>query len=168
MKKIGLFYGTETAKTKRIADKIQKAFEGAEIDVIPVENAEGKNFKSYDNLIVGAATWFDGELPTFWDELIPDLDEVSLKGKKVAIFGLGDQKGYSENFADSIGLLAEAFESVGADIVGKTSTEGYTFEKSKSVRDGQFLGLAIDIENQHKKTDERITQWVEKLKKEFK
>lgn len=48
-------------------------------------------------MIVGASTWFDGELPTYWDELVPELESLDLKGKKVAIFGLGDQKNYPDN-----------------------------------------------------------------------
>ena len=132
-----------------------------------IEEAWRKDFESYDNIILGTSTWFDGELPTYWDEILPDLDDLKLKGKKVAIFGLGNQIDYPENFVDGIGLLAETFEAGGAVIVGKTSTEGYTFERSKALKDGKFLGLAIDIETQADKTDKRISDWVDQLKKEF-
>jgi len=167
MKKIGLFYGTSTTKTATIAKKIKTAFGDAQIDIIPVENAWKKDFESYDNIIVGVATWFDGELPNYWDEIRPELEALNMKNKKIAIFGLGDQVKYPENFIDGVGILAEAFESVGAKLVGFTPTEGYKFENSRALRDGQFLGLAIDFENQSKKTDERIKNWIEQLKKEF-
>ena len=100
MKKIGMFYGTNTVKTALVAKEIKEAFGDAEIDVVSVESAAGKEFEQYDNLIVGAATWFDGELPSYWDELVPELDSLVLKGKKVAVFGLGDQVNYPENFVD--------------------------------------------------------------------
>ena len=167
MKKIGLFYGTSTAKTATIAKKVKAAFGDAKIDVIPVEDAWEKDFEEFDNIIVGVSTWFDGELPNYWDEVKPELESLDMKGKKIAIFGLGDQKKYPENFIDGIGLLAETFESTGAKIVGQTSTEGYEFERSRALRDGKFLGLAIDFENQQSKTDERVKKWVEQLKKEF-
>ena len=167
MKKIGLFYGTSTVKTAKIAVKIKKAFDNENIDIIPVEEAWSKDFEEYDNFIVGAATWFDGELPTYWDELIPELESLDLKKKKVAIFGLGDQKKYPDNFVDGIGLLAESFEKTGAKIVGMTSAEGYNFVASKALRNDKILGLAIDIENQHGETDKRVQDWVEQLKKEF-
>lgn len=167
MKKIGLFYGTSTTKTATIAKKIKTAFTDATIDIIPVEDAWKKDFESYDNIIVGAATWFDGELPSYWDEVRPELEALDMKNKKIAIFGLGDQVKYPENFIDGVGILAETFESVGAKLVGFTSTEGYKFENSRALRDGKFLGLAIDFENQSKKTDERIRNWIEQLKKEF-
>ena len=167
MKKIGLFYGTSTAKTATIAKKVKAAFGDAKIDIIPVEDAWNKDFEEFDNIIVGVSTWFDGELPSYWDEVKPELESLDMKGKKVAIFGLGDQKKYPENFIDGVGLLAEVFETAGAKIVGLTSTEGYTFEKSYALRNGKFLGLAIDFENQQNKTDERIKKWIEQLTKEF-
>lgn len=167
MKKIGLFYGSSTAKTATIAKKVKAAFDNAQIDIIPVEDAWKKDFENYDNIIVGVATWFDGELPTYWDELKPVLENLKIKGHKVAIFGLGDQVKYPENFIDGVGLLAETFESVGAKIVGLTSIEGYKFENSQALRNGKFLGLAIDFENQQAKTDERIKDWVKQLEKEF-
>lgn len=167
MKKIGLFYGTTTAKTTLVALKIREAFGEEQVDIIPVENAEKKDFESYDNIIAGTSTWFDGELPTYWDEIIPALETINLSGKKVAIFGLGDQVNYPDNFVDGIGILAKVFENCQARIVGRTSTADYRFNKSRAVNNQEFLGLAIDIENQPDQTEERIIQWVNELKKEF-
>lgn len=168
MKKIGLFYATNTIKTANIAKKIKEAFgTGVQIDIIPIQDAWKKDFESYDNLIVGASTWFDGELPTYWDELLPEISDLKFKNKTIAIFGLGDQVNYSDNFVDGIGILAELFESAGAKIVGATSIEGYNFQKSRAVKDNKFVGLAIDMENQADKTAARIKGWVEGLKKEF-
>ena len=113
MKKIGLFYATKAERTSWVAEKIQKEFGEDKIEVVPIEQAWQNDFAAYDCFIVGASTWFDGELPTYWDELLPELRTMKLKGKKVAIFGLGDQIRYPENFADGIGLLAEVFEGMG-------------------------------------------------------
>lgn len=166
MKKIGLFYGANADKTALVAEKIRKEF-GSDITVIPVEHAWEQDFTGYENMIVGASTWFDGELPTYWDELLPELRSLDLKGKKVAIFGLGDQVNYPDNFVDGIGLLAKAFEEAGAAIVGYTSTNGYTFNKSQALTEHSFCGLALDLDNQPEKTDARIKEWCDVLKKEF-
>ena len=93
------------------------------IEVVLIEKAWQNDFQVYDNMIVGASTWFDGELPTYWDELVPELESLDLKGKKVAIFGLGDQKNYPDNFVDGMGILADAFQKAGAELVGFTSTD---------------------------------------------
>jgi len=167
MKRIGLFYGKNTVKTATIAKKIQDAFGNVKIELISIEEAWQKDFEACDFLIAGASTWFDGELPSYWDEIIPELSTLDLKDKKVAIFGLGDQVNYPDNFVDGIGLLAKAFETAGAKLVGLTSVDGYHFNQSQAKNNEHFAGLAIDIENQPEKTDERIRDWVKKLKKEF-
>lgn len=166
MKKIGLFYGIKAKKTATIAEKIQNEF-GGDLRIVAVEDAWSKDFEDFDWLIIGTSTWFDGELPTYWDEMLPELTTVDMKGKKVAIFGLGDQKNYPDNFVDGIGILAEALENIGATIVGKTSTEGYQFDHSQALKDGQLLGLAVDVENQPEKTDKRVKEWCKQIKKEF-
>jgi len=167
MKKIGLFYSYNTKKTLKIADLIRHSFKEDEIDPVNVEEVTSEQLLSYDNIICGVPTWFDGELPNYWDEFVPDLEDMDLSGKNIAIFGLGDQKGYPENFLDGVGILGEILEEQGARLVGFTSTEGYTFERSKAVREDKFIGLAIDFENQGSMNKERITKWVEQLRSEF-
>lgn len=167
MKKIGLFYGGATAKSAVVALKIQEAFGKDLIETVSVETATQKELKAYDNIIAGTSTWFDGELPTYWDELLPEIDAADLSGKKVAIFGLGDQVHYPENFVDGIGILANSFNNSGATLVGFTSTEGYTFNQSQAVKDNHFQGLVLDFENQADLTEKRVLKWVEQLKKEF-
>jgi flavodoxin I len=167
MKKIGLFYSFNTRKTSQIAEKIRDTFTGTEIDMVNVETVTSEQFLSYDNIICGVPTWFDGELPNYWDEFIPDLEDMNLGGKTLALFGLGDQKGYPENFQDGIGILGEILEAQGAHLAGFTTPEGYTFESSGALRGDKFMGLAIDMENQGSLTEERITVWINQLRSEF-
>jgi len=167
MKKIGLFYGTSTQKTAVVAKKVQEAFGEDQIEMVPVEKAWQNEFKAYDSLIVGVSTWFDGELPDYWDEMVPELSTLPMKGKKVAIFGLGNQVDYPDNFVDGIGILADVFESAGAELVGLTPVEGYIFDHSRAVRGDKFTGLVLDLDNEPDKTDQRIQDWVKMLKKDF-
>jgi flavodoxin I len=167
MSKIGIFYSFHTGKTAKVAEKVLEAFESTDIEAVNVEEINEELFMKFDNIVVGVPTWFDGELPNYWDEFVPALMDLDLTNKKIAIFGLGDQKGYPENFNDGIGILTELFESLNAKILGFTSTDGYTFESSRAQRGNQFSGLAIDQENQARLTGKRIKDWVEQLKKEF-
>lgn len=167
MKEIGLFYSKDAVKTSYIAEKIREKLGREEVKMILIEKAWQSDFFSFDNLIVGVSTWFDGELPTYWDEMVPEIESLDLKGKKVALFGLGDQVGYPDNFVDGLGILADAFEKAGATLVGFTSAEGYSFGHSKALRDDKWCGLVIDIENQSRLTNERIAAWCEQLKEEF-
>lgn len=166
MKKIGLFYATEAKKTAMVAEKIQKEL-GNRVEVIAVEEAWQDDFMAHDYLIVGASTWYDGELPTYWDELVPELQTLDLGAKKVAVFGLGDQVKYPDNFADGVGILADIFEADGATLVGFTPLDGYEFTQSRAVRDGKWSGLVLDVDNQDDLTEQRIHEWCKQLRKEF-
>lgn len=168
MKKIGLFYSFHSVKTKQQAKKIIKELGADNIEEVNVEEATEEKFISFSNYILAVPTWFDGELPNYWDEFIPSVEDDSLKGKTFAFYGGGDQKGYPENFVDGLGILADFIEQRGGTIVGFTSIEGYEYESSRAQRGNQFVGLALDIENQAALSDERIKNWTEDLKKAFK
>merc|ERR1711990_839003 len=102
-----------------------------------------------------------------WDSFIyGDLTPMDLAGKKVAIFGLGDQSGYSDNFCDAMDELKSCFEAQGAAVVGAVSTDGYEFEESKSIADGKFVGLACDEDNQPEMSEDRVAAWITQIKSE--
>ncbi|MFO7656716.1 MAG: flavodoxin [Bacteroidales bacterium] len=167
MKKIGIIYSFNTVKTGQAVKTLVEALGEKNVVLINAEDITEKQFLKFDNLILGVPTWFDGELPNYWDEFVPAIEDMELKGKRIAIFGNGDQKNYPENFVDGIGLMANLLESKGATLAGFTSVKGYSFESSRAVRADQFCGLALDYENQAKQNKERISKWVEQLKKEF-
>ncbi len=169
MQKIAIVFSFNTQKTGKIAKRIKEAFgKDATVELLNIEEITADEFLQYNNLICGTATWFDGELPNHWDEFVPELEDMDLKGKRVALFGLGDQKGYPENFLDGMGILGEIMEAQGARLVGFTSTEEYTYESSRAERGDQFIGLGIDFETQGTKNKDRVNGWVGKLKLELK
>ena len=156
MQKTALIYSFNTNRTAIAAKLISDVFGKENIDLVNAEDINEKKFLSYDFLILGVPTWFDGELPNYWDEFVPALEDLDLKDKTIAIFGNGDQKGYPENFVDGIGIMAEILEKCKAKIVGHTSVEGYEFENSRAQRGDKFAGLALDFENQRKLNKARI------------
>ena len=101
-----------------------------------------------------------------WEQLIDDLVDLNFKGKKIALFGLGDQIEYPGSFVDGMGTLYCRLP-VKDQIVGFVSTKGYDYYFSSAEKDGEFVGLAIDEDKQAELTTKRIKQWVAKLKKEF-
>jgi len=167
MNKTAIIYSFNTKKTAKIAIRIKEAFNDDQVDLVNAEDLSGEIFNSYIQIIMGVSTWFDGELPNCWDEFVPELEDIDLQGKRIALYGLGDQKGYPENFLDGMGIMAGILEDQGATLIGYTSTDGYKFESSKSQRGDKFVGLAIDYENQGALNKERVTKWVEQLKSEF-
>ena len=168
MKRTAIIYSFNTQKSQKVAEKIVAVFGEKNIEAINAEELTKDIFDKFDNFILSAPTWFDGELPNYWDEFVPDLEEMDLADKTFAVFGLGDQKGYPENFCDAIGILVEILEECGANIIGETSLDGYAYESSKAERDGQFVGLPIDQENQARLTQSRVESWVVQLRKQMK
>ena len=167
MEKIGLFYSFRSTKTKQQASRMVKALGEDVVELVDLDTVDAATFLKFSNYILAVPTWFDGELPNYWDEFIPAIEDESFTGKSFAIFGGGDQKGYPENFVDGIGIMAEFIEERSGKVVGHTSTDGYKFESSRACRGNEFVGFALDIENQAALTHERIDAWIEKLKTEF-
>jgi flavodoxin I len=158
--KVAIIYSHSAKKTSQVAQEIKKASKWGSVDDLDVEAVDPISLQEYNLLFLGAPTWFDGELPSYWDELIPAIEQLNFKKTKIAIFGNGDQIKYPENFGDAVGILAQVFESSGATIVGFTSTEDYNFLQSKALKSGKFCGLILDFENQHKLNKKRITDWI--------
>ncbi|TAJ10724.1 flavodoxin [Marinilabiliaceae bacterium JC017] len=167
MNKIGIFLSFKSVKTRQQVKKIIKALGDKNVEEVDVDTARTEDFMRFTNFILAVPTWFDGELPNYWDEFLPSIEGESLKGKKFALFGGGDQKGYPENFVDGLGIMAEFLEDLGGEVIGFTSVDGYDFEQSRAQRGDFFVGLALDIENQAAFTDERIEKWIKGIKKEF-
>lgn len=166
-KKIGLFYGTQTGNTETVAEAICAQLGEDLVEMHDVAEASVGDLSEYDYLIIGCPTWNLGELQADWESLYPELDEVDFSGKTIAYFGCGDQVGYADNFMDAMGLLEEKISAGGGKTVGLWSTAGYEFDASKAVRNGDFVGLAIDEDNQPEMTDDRILAWVKQVKQEM-
>lgn len=162
MAKTVVIFGSTTGNTESAAGKIGSAFGEAELKAVSAKALE--ETKEYDLLILGASTWGYGELQDDWVSVVKDLEKLDLKGKKVALFGTGDQSCYPDTFVDALGLLYEVLKNSGAEFVGEWPTEGYEHSGSKAVKDGKFVGLALDENNQPDETEARIRAWVAQVK----
>ncbi|MBD0787446.1 flavodoxin FldB [Vibrio sp. Y2-5] len=167
--KIGLFYGSTTCYTEMAAEKMRAIIGDDLLDIHNVKETPLSLMDDYDLLILGISTWDFGEIQEDWNEIWDQIDGVSLNGKSVALFGLGDQEGYGEWYLDAMGLLHDEIKKTGANIIGYWPVEGYTFEASKALtEDGtQFVGLALDEDSQYELSDERIATWIEQVLTEY-
>lgn len=151
-------YGSSTGTCEAIAEKIAEKL-GCES--INVQELTSEVIENNQNLILGTSTWGAGELQDDWYDGIEVLKDADLSDKTIALFGCGDCESYGDTFVGGIGELYNAIKESGAQFVGFVSTDGYTFEDSEAVVDGQFVGLPLDDVNEDDKTDERINAWVE-------
>jgi flavodoxin I len=161
MKKTVIIFGTSTGTCEDLAGRI-----GAKLgvdNVINVTDLDESVIADNDNLILGTSTWGAGELQDDWYDGLNTIAAADLSGKTVALFGCGDSESYPDTFVGGMSELYNAVKNAGANIVGAVPTDGYTFDDSESVVDGNFVGLALDEVNEDDKTDERINAWVEQI-----
>ncbi len=166
METIGIFYGSTYGMTEKSAKKIKKAFGRAKVDIFNLKNTSVDKIGKYQNLIFGTSAWGIGEMQDDWEMTIDNLSEIDFSNRKVALFGLGDQKEYPESFVDGLGTLYCRLPDKNC-VVGDWPTVGYDYYFSLADKDGSFIGLVLDDHNQEDMSDMRITDWVKQLKKEF-
>lgn len=167
---IGFFYGSTTGTTEVVAEKMQAFAErvGVRLEPVNISNLrDPKELLKHDRLILGVPTWNVGQLQDDWLILYPKLDALDFSGKQVALFGVGDQVGYPDNFLDAMGTLGKKLQERGAQVVGFWPVEGYDFTASKAQVGGRFIGLGVDEYNQEELTDGRIAAWMGQVQWEF-
>lgn len=160
MAKTIVVYGSSTGTCETIAQTIGEKL-GAE--VINVSDLTEDQIAGADNLVLGTSTWGAGEMQDDWYDCVKVLKAAGLTGNKVAVFGCGDSESYSDTFCGGMKELYDAAEAAGATMVGHVSTDGYNYDDSDAVVDGQFVGLALDDVNEDDKTESRIEAWLPTL-----
>ena len=170
MLSIGLFYGSTTCYTEIAAEKIQQQFTDHNNDQYTISLANIKDIPlseclQYDVIIFGISTWDYGELQEDWENHWADIANLDLSEKIVALYGMGDQIGYTDWFQDALGMLHEQVINQGGYVIGYWPNQGYEFAASKALTDDNthFVGLALDEDNQYDLSDERINQWCKQL-----
>ena len=176
MQPIGIFFGTDSGTTRLIAKKIARALKKRVGDdrvgrPININRATLGELLAHDVLILGTPTYGEGALPgkasrnneESWLEFLPQLQGQDCSGKRVALYGLGDQEEYPETFLDGMRELHQAFAGAGAEIIGSSPLEGFQFKCSRAVEGDRFIGLALDQHLQHQLTDQRIEEWLDRI-----
>ncbi len=176
MSRIGLFFSSSTGNTRRIAKLIKKRFDDTVMaEALNVNKATPELVAGYSHLIFGTSTLGGGQLPGLstdcmgggWEEFLPQLKDVDFSGKTVALYGLGDQDKYPEEFVDAMGEIYHFVVARGAKVVGMWPADDYDFIASKAWVNDAFVGLVLDQENQKNLTDARLDAWLKLIAPEF-
>lgn len=158
---ITIVFGSDGGTTRSTAKKIAARCNAR---VVSIRKAVASDFEQCSLLILACPTYGTGELQSDWADNLNKLEEANLSSKKVALLGLADQVSYPFSFADAIGILYDIVVEKGAEVVGFTSIEDYSYAESLAVRDGQFVGLVLDEDNQSQQSDKRIDAWLSAIK----
>lgn len=174
--KIGLFYGSTTCYTEMAAEKIQQYFvehstiqPELQVELFNIKDTPLSQTDSFDIIILGISTWDYGELQEDWESHWDDIAKLDLSGKIIALYGMGDQIGYTDWFQDALGMLHEQVIAQEGFVIGFWPNLGYEFAASKGLTEdnSQFVGLALDEDNQYLQSDERISQWCQQIQGEI-
>jgi flavodoxin I len=167
MTQIGIIYGSTTGNTARYAKLMQEFLGKERADLVDISQANAENLARYPNLIMGISTWGYGDVQEDWGNKLAILQNLNLQGKRIALFGLGDQEAYPATFADAMGTLYQVLVDCGANPIGTWSTEGYSFDASTAIINQQFVGLVLDEDNQADKNTARVETWLQRLEDQW-
>jgi flavodoxin II len=167
--KIGLFYGSTTCYTEIVAEKMQATIGEDLVDIFNIKDQPLALCLDYDFIILGISTWDYGQIQEDWESVWQDINSLDLSDKIIALYGMGDQVGYTEWFQDALGMLHEQVLVQKGNVIGHWPNIGYEFVASKALTEDEkhFVGLSIDEDTQYNLTDERIEQWCEQILVEY-
>ena len=167
--KIGLFYGSTTCYTEIAAEKIQATIGEQLVELHNIKDTPLANCLDYDFIIFGISTWDYGQLQEDWESSWLDINELDLQNKVVALYGMGDQLGYTDWFQDALGMLHEQIIAQNPNLIGYWPNKGYEFSASNALTEdkSRFVGLSLDEDNQYELSEDRINQWCEQILIEY-
>ena len=165
---ISIIYGSDSGCTEEIAKRIGQKLDICDSLIKEVSETKVEDFTKFKNLILGVSTWYIVDLQYDWYNFFEQFKKIDFTGVNVALFGLGDQYGYSYNYVDGVGILAEVVLKNGGNVFGHWPNRGYQFDESRGLLDDEtFYGLALDEDNEPEYTEERINGWVTKIREEL-
>lgn len=166
MKKIGIFYGSATGTTAKVAKDIARMLGVDEKDVHNVASTAPSAVGAYDILVMGTSTWRSGEPESDWYDFLDGLEALYLQGKMVALFGCGDET-MADSFCSGVGVLHDRLKPTGVTFIAPYDTIGYRFDSS-AAKPGEALeavGLLLDEVNHPELTAPRLAGWTTLVRK---
>ena len=178
MKKIGVFYGSETGTTADVARRIARKLEVGDEDVFDVADTAPSNAGDYEpgrdrpvalGRVLGTSTWGDGEPAESWLDFISGLEVMDLHGKEAALFGCGDET-MTDTFCSGVGVIYNRLKPTKIRFIAPYDTIGYSFDESMAKPGGalEAVGLLLDEVNHPELTDTRLAGWTSLIKREIK
>lgn len=159
-------FGTTEFIAEQLAEELASRLQ-AEVPARDITWFDPQELAAYDLIIIGSSTWNIGQLPSDLVVKLPQLGALDLSGKRLALFGTGDQLGYPDTYLDAVGIIADELSATGAQLIGRVPANDYDFGFSLALKDGQLMGLGLDEDNEPELTAVRLTTWADQLLAEF-
>jgi len=172
MKKVVLLYWGKGGNVENTAQLVYNKFDPAIIDMFDVASFDASTLDNYDLMIlghstIGAENWGDAISDNEWNKFFRKIENKGGCKITAASFGLGNQILYPSHFVDALGIYKDEMEKLKIKTIGKWPSAGYKFTNSNGEKDGFFYGLALDVDNETKLSEERISKWTDQIKEEI-
>lgn len=123
MGKTLIVFGSTTGNTEATAEEIERTLQkkGHDTTLLNVVDATtGELEKDYDLYLFGCSTWGEDEIELQDDftDFYDAMDDVSMAGRKAAVFGCGDSS-YT-HFCGAVDAIEERIKKIGGNLI----TEG--------------------------------------------
>lgn len=159
MTNIGIFYGSNTGYTADVANRIAEKLNVAIANVHDVANTAPSKVGDYDTIVIGCSTWGLGDTEADMEDFLAGAESLDLKGKKIAIFGCGDET-MADTFCNAMGEIYRRLQKTGATFIAPFNADGFTYNHTGAEVDGKIVGLVLDQVNHPDLTDKKIDEWV--------
>jgi len=127
MAKAILIYGTDTGNTEALSEPVVGGLTagGMEVTVKDVGDASVNELANYDLIVLGCPSYggeeedaedIDNLVEDFHD-FYDEMENISLSGKKSAVFGPGDSEQYPDTFCKAVDVLEERLKKCGAEVI---------------------------------------------------
>jgi len=115
-------YNTITGNTEICAEWIRDALveQGHDVDVHDTSDIYSSMLENYDMIVLGSPTYGYGETTAQFEPFLDEMVEMDLRGKRAAVFGLGDSEIYPDEFCAAVDELEESLTQVGAVLVSES------------------------------------------------
>ncbi len=172
MKKIVLLYWGIGGNVESVANKVYNMFDSEVIDMFDVASFEFNTLENYDLMILGHSTtgaenWNDAESDNEWNRFFRKIEANGNINILAASFALGNQILYPNHFVDGLGIYKEEMDKLNIKTIGYWPSADYKFTDSTGEKDGLFYGLALDVDNETKLSNNRISEWTALIKTEI-
>lgn len=165
-----IVYWPKGGSVEKVANKLETKLDSNNTTSSVIEELDYTGLAAAELIILGGSTvgsdhWTNSAYQDIWSAFFESITKqnIDLKGKKVAIFGLGNQILYPAHFVDSMKEIASMATKTGATLVGATPSDEYHFDSSLAIEGDNFIGLPIDEDTEAELTDGRIEKWLAKL-----
>jgi len=172
MKKIVLLYWGKGGNVENTASIVYNMFDPETIDMFDVASFDITTLENYKLMIlghstIGAENWNDAAPDNEWNRFFRKIESMGGANVLSASFGLGNQILYPDHFVDGLGIYKGEMDKLKIKSIGRWPSAGYKFTDSDGEKDGFFYGLALDIDNETKLSEERISDWTDQIKNEI-